>query len=264
MTCPLCNSTRVKQVLTQSEWAIKACQICTNAWTVPAPTIIEYDQADFHGTTVDSDDQVCLKTVTDLPDEWRKSVLMQSQLLARHLKPKASVLEIGCSEGILLSEISKLGFDVKGIEPSMAGSKRASRKGLDVVTGYFPNLAITGQFDAVILSHVLEHVSQPFEMLSEVIDKISPKGYLLLVQANYQGAIPKLYKEKWYAWSVHEHYWHFTPEGLKGITRQLKLHTVECEFSSLVHWGRVVKLLQTAAGFIPKIHDQFHLLLQKK
>src|SRR5262245_61616127 len=238
MMCPLCGSLIVGKVVSQNLWAIHACKACTNAWTVPSPGGVEYSGSDFHALTnnaqANGSDQRPPTTVGELAEEWKYCIREQSTLLARHLPQKARVLEIGCGEGILLTELSKMGFDVEGIEPSESGSSRARRKGLNVRTGYFPILQPAGRFDAVILSHVLEHLSDPLRVL-ESISRIAPDGHLLLIQSHYKGLIPRWDKESWYAWAPEEHFWHFTPKGLTRLSHPLGFRPVACEFSSLIH-----------------------------
>jgi 2-polyprenyl-3-methyl-5-hydroxy-6-metoxy-1,4-benzoquinol methylase len=278
MNCPLCSSSKTK-VLLAADWKktvahlvhgsketkptiIKACKICTNAWTLPPPSLVDYQRADFHTNASNSEDHEILRTVHNLPRQWKHSVLMQAQLLARYLPPRAKILEIGCGEGILLDELSRLGFSVKGIEPSLMGSARARRKGIDCLTGYFPHPDIQEPFDAVILSHVLEHLEKPLEVLNQV-SAIAPQGIVLLVQTNYKGILPQLLRWRWYAWACMEHYWHFTPQGLAYITQSLNLNFIACEFSSLVHEDNyLTRLVEKRASAFPEVYDQFHLLLK--
>lgn len=243
---------------------INSCRTCGNAWTEPPPSTVNYHSADFHASTIafNSEDDEILRTVNELPEQWKRSVLMQAQLLTRYLRPRAKILEIGCGEGILLSELSRLGFNVQGIEPSEAASLRTRKKGIDCITGYFPYPEIQEPFDAVILSHVLEHLQNPLETL-EKIAAIAPQGYLLLVQTHYRGLLPRLLRWRWYAWVCGEHYWHFTPEGLAYITRNLNFTPVTCEFSSLVHEDRLLTRFTERAGSVfPLLYDQFHILFK--
>lgn len=261
MTCPLCGSLKTKR-LTSSTFNIMVCKTCTNAWTTPIPRLRDYSKEDFHRNTLRERSQDNLKNLNDLPVQWRNSIIMQTKLLTRHLRPTAKILEIGCGEGLLLSELNKLGFNVQGIEPSKSGSDRAREKGLNVITGCFSEFKIRQHFDAVILSHVLEHLHRPLDMLEKVAELI-PQGYLLLVQSHYRGLIAQMYNSNWYAWSAQEHYWHFTPKGLFRLCQQLGYHFVVCDYSSLVHSGYLTKLVSRIAFFAPQVLDQFHLLLRK-
>lgn len=187
---------------------------------------------------------------------------MQTQLLSHHLAPGARVLEIGCGEGILLNELSSAGFNVQGIEPSQAASARARARGLHVIEGYFPNKAVDGPVDAVVLSHVLEHMPNPLNVLRQVA-QLSPNGHLFLVQTNYKGLMALWRRAAWYAWVPEDHYWHFTPQGLAQLATQAGWQYKNCEFSSLVHPLLMDKFVVKVASVAPRFLDQFHLLLKR-
>jgi SAM-dependent methyltransferase len=268
MKCLLCDSDKAEMLLKDTReilpFSIFSCDSCTNAWTNPPPNIIDYQSADFHASTIDLlDDVEAIRKIDDLPKEWKQSIMMQVSLLKQTLPPRSKILEIGCGEGLLLNELSKANFQAKGIEPSIAGSRRARSRGLDVITGHFPISLMHENFDAIVLSHVLEHFEDPIKVLTEIADRL-PSGYLLLIQSNYKGLIPKLIAEEWYAWTPEQHYWHFTPYGLGLIASKTGFETVDCEFSSLVHWGRSRKIMQKVARIYPPFQDQFHLLLKRK
>jgi 2-polyprenyl-3-methyl-5-hydroxy-6-metoxy-1,4-benzoquinol methylase len=262
--CYFCGHSKIYTLIDQQAWKIQVCTYCTNAWTEPFPSVIDYEEVDFSVSSLGIENLHTLKALDDLPPQWKKSIIMQIQTLSNYLQPGARILEIGCGEGILIYELQKLGFNVQGVEPGKSSSERARKKGLDVITGYFIGSEIKSVFDAVIFSHVLEHLPKPIAVLKQASSLLSTDGYLLLIQTNYEGIVPRWYKERWYAWSTHEHYWHFTPKGLKYITRQVSLHPVTCEYSSLVHeQGRLVTLLAQFGSIFPTFYNQFHMLLRK-
>ena len=92
-----------------------------------------------------------------------------------------------------------------GIEPSKTASESARQSGLNVIQGYFPDTIVQGLFDAIIMSHVLEHIQEPIGLLKHVSNS-ARGGYVLLVQTNWRGLMPRIYKEKWYAWVPEHHY----------------------------------------------------------
>jgi SAM-dependent methyltransferase len=271
MECPLCNSRQVKQIINQPSWQIWSCKTCTNAWTLPSPSEINYEEADFHGETVGNKNFVTLNSFDDLSTNQQICIKKQIYLLTQHLYPGAKILEIGCGEGIFLEELSKSGFLVKGLEPSLTASERAKQKGLDVIQGYFPHPKINENFDAVVMSHVLEHTLKPLEVLQEIA-KIAPKGILFLIQTHYKGLYPRLAHDKWY-WAHEQHYWHFTPNGIIRIASELSpnihFQKIACEFSSLTRNPQKFPsskgmLVAEIASLLPPLEDQFHLLLKIK
>lgn len=129
MRCPLCDSEGGKQIINAKGWRIWSCLNCKNAWTEPALMVMDYStRRDFHGDTVGADNTNHVTTLDDLPDQWRRGIVMQNDLLFRHLNPGAKILEIGCGKGLLLSQLASNGFDVRGIEPSTSACARARKK----------------------------------------------------------------------------------------------------------------------------------------
>jgi 2-polyprenyl-3-methyl-5-hydroxy-6-metoxy-1,4-benzoquinol methylase len=247
--CPLCGSSKVSSVLAQPSWEIEQCLVCHNAWTIPAPKIISYDAKDFHFQFNYSD-------VSDLPKQWQKSVLMQVELLARYLRPKAKILEIGCGVGISLKEISQRGFKVCGIEPSITASQRGRETGMNIITGYFPDVDLSESFDAVIMAHVLEHIPEPYNFLKKVA-MIAPGGSILIVQSNCRGLMPRIQKENWHAWVPEHHFWHFTSKGLVKMLNSLHWKVLKIEYSSLSHGNGIISRI---GSVIPRMGDQMHVI----
>lgn len=263
MNCPLCGNGPIMTVVDTPAWKIRACQACTNAWTDPAPGQIDYAAANFHEHAVGA--TTARKTLADLPQQWQHSVTMQVALLKQHLSASARILEIGCGEGILLTELQQAGFTVMGIEASQSASHAARTAGLNVVTGYFPHSQIRGPFDCIVMSQVLEHLPHPQDILQEVAHLLTAGGRLLLVQTHWLGLMPQRYQEKWYAWVPDQHFWHFTPRGLEALTAPLHFVRETVEYSSLVHTrpnGSLNQFSQVALSS-PGGGDQFHLLLKQ-
>ena len=95
------------------------------------------------------------------------------ELCARSgLRPR-TVLDVGCGDGALLSELSRRGFGgtLTGLELSAAAVTIArARPGIDRVE-QFDGARVpagAGEYDLGILSHVLEHVPDPAALLGEV------------------------------------------------------------------------------------------------
>lgn len=258
--CPLCAAKAYKFIVQTPQWEVRACRACSNAWTIPAPFSTDYAQADFHAA-IDSCRNHNLLSLTDLPKQWKHSVLAQTQLLRQHLPVHAKVVEIGCGEGVLLEELRRVGFVTYGIEPSLAASERARKRGLDVVTGSFPEAQITDSIDCVVLSHVLEHFPDPVSVLRS-IRHMAPKARVLLVQSNYLGLVPRRRKTEWHAWAPEQHFWHFTPKGMEFIAGLAGFQSADCRFVSLEEVGRFPAVVRLLGRLVPSILDQFHMVLQ--
>jgi SAM-dependent methyltransferase len=109
----------------------------------------------------------------------------------KHLVPKVSRhLDIGSSSGAFLKLISGYyGCESIGIEPGEVYREKTSAHGLAVYAD-LANLAseYRGSFDLISMSHVLEHLSDPFTYLTQLRERwMTPDGYLMIEVPNLFG-----------------------------------------------------------------------------
>lgn len=70
-----------------------------------------------------------------------------------------TLLEVGCGKGLFLGMLREAGFDVRGIDPSYAGSDPSIERAL-----YEPSLGLRAE--CIVLRHVLEHIPDPVSFLA--------------------------------------------------------------------------------------------------
>lgn len=110
----------------------------------------------------------------------------QVEILNRHLSIRnARVLDIGCGGGLFLSLLKEQGADVTGIELSDSRAQYAkTRHGLEIqkrpIEEEYWRRDRAGQFDAVTLWDVIEHVNYPFQTVQSAADVLKPGGFLLI------------------------------------------------------------------------------------
>lgn len=92
------------------------------------------------------------------------------QLVGRH--PVASVLEVGCGSGAVLSEVRRRGVGTQHVGVDMADPRahlQPAAAGLDIHTYDGRTLPFADQsFDLVYATHVVEHVPDPRGFLAEL------------------------------------------------------------------------------------------------
>jgi SAM-dependent methyltransferase len=96
-----------------------------------------------------------------------------TELCSRAGVVPASTLEVGCGDGALLAELSGRGFggSLHGVEIAQAAVKIASKRAeIDSVELYDGQRLkdADGAYELGIVSHVLEHVTDPAGLLAEV------------------------------------------------------------------------------------------------
>ena len=82
------------------------------------------------------------------------------------VKPK-TVLEIGCSTGLLLSLFVRKSCEVAGVELSKKATEVARSRGIEVILGDFLKVKIDKKFDLIIFNHTLEHVEDPVKFINQ-------------------------------------------------------------------------------------------------
>lgn len=251
MKCKFCNGSTINKKYGSVN--IKICKRCKIAQTTPAPDNIDYSNGDFQA-------QFKFNKIDNLDQIWQKSIYKQINILKKYLSKGSKILEIGCGQGITLYELKKEGYLVSGIEPSKEAVKRAVADGLDVVEGYFPDVKLPGKkFDAIISSHVFEHVKYPILFINKITKLLSRNGLIMFTQTNYQGLIPLIQKENWYAWATEQHYWHFSEKGLVNFLAKNGYSHISTKYTSLVHPKTLIYFI---SNILPKWRDQFHLLVK--
>ncbi len=260
--CQICSSENSSELCRVGDYQILFCGQCQNSRTYPPPHDFDYTSEDFHGYNLETTSEPS-SSFESLPEQWRESIQIQVALIKRNAHPGASILEIGCGEGILLHQLALSGFDVYGIEPGINASHRARKSGLNVTTGHYPEDSPRRQFDVVILSHVLEHLEKPGEILAKIATE-NPNAIILLVQTNFKGIIPRLRKEHWYAWAPEQHFWHFSTAGIIYLAHSHGYEARSVTYSSLCHLPILHRVLNLFAFFIPRLYDQIHVMISPR
>lgn len=148
-------------------------------------------------------------------------------LIVKHFPAdcKGKALEIGCATATGLSVFKRNGWNVLGIEPSAVAANIARELyDIEVISGLFDSklLIDRGPFDAILLSHVVEHLLSPQLMLNDIRDLLENRGLVYIEVPNLlRPFIPMGY-------FTFEHLNYFTPTTLSSLMKTSGF-TVEIE-----------------------------------
>ena len=132
-----------------------------------------------------------------------------------------SVLDVGCSTGVMLSIFKRSGFDIKGVEISKKAAQMCQNKGIDVIVGPFEKIKFGEKFDLIILNHTLEHLENPLQALEKAGRILKPKGYIMVDLPNFDSPVAKTLKSHWPHLLPDEHLWHFTPKAFTVLFKKM-------------------------------------------
>jgi len=188
-------------------FAVVRCARCGLARTVPSPDPGQYDdgyttrteQGHFTGATSDA---------------WSGGI---ARAVARELTGTdrgdgLRLLDLGCHVGNLVVAAEETGFHAEGLDIDRVSVAGGQKLGRNVRVGTASD--IEGEFDAVVLNHVLEHIHDLDGFLIDVRRALAPDGRVFVFVPYYLGLLPRVMGERWMGWSPSQHVWHFTPATL--------------------------------------------------
>ncbi len=108
------------------------------------------------------------------------------------------LLDVGCGSGAALSFMKERGWQVRGVDFDPQAVRLARERGLEVSCGSLEVLQFPDEtFDAVTMSHVIEHLHDPAKTVGECLRVLKRGGRLVIVTPNTRSLGHRWYGEKW-------------------------------------------------------------------
>lgn len=126
---------------------------------------------------------------SDVPDKFIEDALQVHSLdwIRDQLAPAKSVLELGYGEGIITAELVKSGKQLTLLEGSALLVEKVQQLHGDrvrCVHSLFEEFQASEGFDAIVASHVLEHVDDPVALLRRMRSWLKPQGLMIIIVPN--------------------------------------------------------------------------------
>jgi SAM-dependent methyltransferase len=162
-----------------------------------------------------------------------------------------ALLEIGCGNGFFLEQALHRGWqEVRGVEPSADAVAKAPAavQGKIVQDVMRPGLFTRESFDAVCLFQVLDHISDPIELLEECLHVLRPGGFILALNHNVSAWSARLLGERSPIIDI-EHTYLYSPATMRALFSKVgftepRVHIVRNTYS-LAYLAQLVPLPQS-------------------
>ncbi len=244
-------------------WSLRWCSVCRLAWLDPRPLAGEtgklYPQYYTHSEGITNSHWVkrlkqfvkqgalraWLGYSKDKPEPllWLLGALVGMAPAVRDIVElsvmclpglrRGRLLDVGCGNGLFLSAMHQLGWEVWGLEPDPAAAEVARRRGFPVVQAPVEEADLPAEgFDAVTMNHVIEHVIDPVAALARCAQATRPGGSVVLTTPNWDSLLHQRFKASWTGLDPPRHLWVFTPRSLMTCAERA---------------GLAVKLVRTSA-----------------
>lgn len=146
--------------------------------------------------------------------------------LPRPGKGGKRVLDVGCGSGVFLELAREYGWIVKGAEPDPVAREVAAERGFEVRSSLAEWSGEAGQFDAVTLGHVIEHVHDPLSLLREIHALLRPGGMIFVETPNVDAIGHRLYGANWRGLEPPRHLVMFSSRSLRQVLRSAGFHGI--------------------------------------
>lgn len=130
---------------------------------------------------------------------------------------KPRLLDIGCGRGDFLIRAESCGYLSSGIDFDPEAIKVSRLRGLNAVESRIDELPENDLYDVITLSHVIEHVYNPEDMLEAIFQRLKEKGYLYISTPNFNSAGRAVFGGSWKGYDVPRHMHFFTVNSLKAL-----------------------------------------------
>ncbi len=255
--CPVCGSAYAERLEgglrdlmskpATGPWTINSCTSCGVAYLTPRPDRESIGEAYRHYYTHSSekDDLVhsCFRSIRSfLAEKYYatasgsgsfsdRAVYLLIKLLfplslyfdakSRHIfslnKRPGKLLDIGCGNGEFLKFADRYGWRVVGVDFDGEAVREARSCGLDARLGDIDVIDRGERYDFISLSHVIEHVYDPVELLRSCYSLLNHGGVLWLETPNIESMGYAYYKSNWRGLEPPRHIMLFNIKSLNEV-----------------------------------------------
>jgi SAM-dependent methyltransferase len=217
--CNVCQGAQRKRLFEKQGFTFHRCSGCSHVYVSPR---VAGSLAWRIGMEVDSRDH---ESSLMIAQKFYAGAICH---LLRMRAPGPRLLDIGFGQGWIVQLARSYGFEAYGTESSPSLLKHLHPQfgdRLHLVTPGDSELPWHG-FDAVVMSHVLEHLEDPIGFLGKVYKAMNPDGVLYLAVPDIESLQFQLFGKRWEVISPLAHFQYFSESTLSRALR-------ECLFTDL-------------------------------
>ena len=181
------------------------------------------------------------------------------------LDVQARIIDVGCGDGFhlgLLREFGKPGWQVEGVDPSDRAVAAGQRNGLHIHHGTVQDLKLAqGSYDLAFMIATIEHVDNPFEVLTSVRSLLKPGGKVVIVTDNTNTFDFQLFSTRYWGGYHFPRHWNlFNPGNMRRLAQKTQMEVEALTtIVSPVNWVYSIRNLLVDRGAPSWIVERFSL-----
>lgn len=223
LCCPICGSSKYTPFLEKNFKTLVICNSCRHIYWDKMPNVKELDEYYEYNYT-SSHNQ--MKLQIEARPYYSQHVKELKSLVVKK-KDKPNFVDFGCSFPVLLEE-AKHDFFCIGVESDLEAQQYGRQHGILMYDcESFLEKQPESSIDILRFSHVLEHITEPKELLYKLAKKVCSGGIIYITQPNFP-----IYKTeaqidyiKDSIWPEHLHF--FCMNSLKKMVRDCGFEVIK-------------------------------------
>lgn len=134
---------------------------------------------------------------------------------------RGRLLDVGAGSGWLVEQMNSLGWQAEGLDFDARSVDHARSRGLTMHSGgLLEQRYADASFDAVTMSHSIEHVHDPVAWLAEARRILKPGGRLSVATPNTRSLLHRRFGAHWFALDPPRHLHLFNRDAMGSALRQ--------------------------------------------
>ncbi len=231
--CPVCTKEPVQFSFSAKDFTVSQqlfpvwkCNACTAMFTQDIPvqeSIGAYYASEDYISHSDTQEGL----INNLYHHIRKRTLLKKLQLVKNETHLATgdILDVGCGTGAFLQTMKQARWNITGLEPDETARKKAIElHGVDPLPSSALFSLANNSYDAITAWHVMEHVHQLHEYITQCKQLLKSNGKLIIAVPNYTSYDATVYKTNWAAYDVPRHLYHFSPQSMRTL---MSLHGLQ-------------------------------------
>lgn len=217
--CPVCKGKSFQRFLDCKDYTtsgalfhVEQCTNCSMLLTNPRPRV-EDAPSYYQSTTYISHTSIAISFMDYIYLIVRTLTLRWKYSLVKPYLKHNQLLDVGSGTGHFLSHCKAQGVNTYGVEPSAAANAKAQKIPISNSIDNLPEI----KYDVITLWQVLEHIYDLEITIEKLKARLNENGIIFIAVPNWQALDSIHYKEKWAAYDVPRHVWHFSKDTMTTL-----------------------------------------------
>ncbi len=218
--CPVCSNSLKNIVISDvnaldKEYNVYHCNACDIGVTGPFPSDLEIEKFYDSGHYRTKKGKRFHYLIERLVHFF---TIRKGKEIKKYVK-RGRILDIGCGRGLFLYIMKIDGWDVTGTEINGESAGYAKELyGVTVLVGDIDKCSFAEKsFDVIHVCHVLEHTTNPAELIIQCQELLKKSGILAITIPNFSSLQARYGKNAWFHLDIPYHLYHFSERGLKRL-----------------------------------------------